>query len=369
MKLFAAAAIIAATVASSAQAETTFRAASAFGPAHMNAIQTYPYIFEKVRELTDGRYTGQDYPSGLLTPQEMNNGLRDGIADMGAVIMLYFPSDFVESSLPGELSILGTNPYAIAAAATEYIVTCQECVAEFNAIGQVYLGSGATAPYNILSTKPANALSDLAGLRIRATGAVFSRWVESLGASVVQIPSSEVFEALSQGVADGSYGALPELINGRLFDVIKYVTLVNVGVFASDGVANVSKLFWDDLSPEDRTAFVKAVQYGSAKATETWLSNADKARAEGEAMGIRFDEPSEEILARKQAFTEAHLAGVVDTLTGKGVTNAAEKVERYRQLVEKWEGLVEKTGNDVDALGDLRYQEIWAKVDVATFAE
>lgn len=369
MKLIATAALLIGLGTSTAFAQTVVRAASAFGPAHMNATATYPYIFEKLKQLTNGRYSGRDFPSGLLTPQEMNNGLRDGIADMGSVVLLYYPSDFIESSLPGELSVLGTNPRAIGAAATEYTVTCPECIAEFTKVGQVYLGSSSTAPYNILSVKPASTLAALNGLKIRASGAVFSRWVEAFGAKVVQLPSSEVFEALSQRVADGSYGSLPEMINGRLFDVVKYVSMVNLGVFTSDGVANLGKGYWDKLAPKDREAFVKAVQYGAAKATDTWLVSADKAMAEGKAKGIKFEEPAADLLAKRQEFINAHLANVVSTLEAKGVKNAAEKVERYKALVAKWEKLVEPAGNDVDKLAELRIEHIWSKVDLAGFAK
>lgn len=356
-------------MAGTASAQETIRAASAFGPAHMNAQTTYPLIFDKLDEFTDGRYTGEDFPSGLVSPQEMLNGLQTGVADMGAVVLLYFPAAFVESTLPGEVSILGSDPYAIAAATTEYIVTCDECLAEFKKAGQVYLGSSATAPYNVLSKEEANSLDAFSKMRVRVSGAAFTSWIKSLGSTPVQMPSSEVFEAMNQGTIDATYGSVPELINAQLFDVVKYVTLTRVGVFSSDGVANVGTQLWSKLSPEDREGFAKAVQYGAAAATKAWLDNVENAMKKGKEQGIEFSEPSDELQAAKDKFIEAHLKSAEKTLADKGVSDAAAKIKRYRELIDKWHKVLDEQKPDRDALAELRFEEIWSTLDYATYGQ
>lgn len=367
MKAFYVGLLASATLAAPAIAQTEFRSASAFGPAHVNAVETFPYILQKVETLTEGRYKGKDFPSGLLTPSEMNNGLRDGIADMGSVVLPYYPSDFVETMLPTDLAVLGTDPQAAAAAATEYLVTCAECQAEFAAVEQVYLGTAGTPAYNLITTKPMNSLEDLKGQRIRGSGAVFSRWLEYAGATVVQMPTTETYEGLSQGIIAGTYASIPEIDNSQLYDVIDSVTLINLGILAADGVANVSQAFWLDVDPQDRAHFVTAVQHGAAVSGQAWRAKQEEVRAEGEKRGITFLEPSADFLAKKEAFVAEYLVSAADILTQKGVKDAAAKIERYKALVDKWEALLAQAGSDPEVIGALRNQEIWSKVDMTSY--
>lgn len=197
-------AFAAAALTTAATAEE-IRATSSFGPKHVLATDGYPALFAKLEQSTDGRWTGNDTPAGLLAPNEMNAGLRDGISEMGPIILPYFAADFPESNMVGELSILGSDNRAIASAVTEYIATCAECQAEFAANGHVFLGLDATTNYQFLSTRPIHSLKDMEGLRIRTAGSVFTRFVESLGAEPAQMASSELFEGLSSGVIDATY--------------------------------------------------------------------------------------------------------------------------------------------------------------------
>ncbi|MCB1384142.1 MAG: C4-dicarboxylate TRAP transporter substrate-binding protein [Notoacmeibacter sp.] len=356
-----------AVLAASAHAET-IRATSAFGPSHVQATKVYPRLFEKLKEFTDGRWDGQDTPSGLVAPNEMNAGLRDGVTEMGPVILPYFAADYPESILVGELSVIGRDNRAIAGAVTEYIVNCAECQAEFKKFGQVYMGADTTTLYAFLSTKPIRKLDDMKGLRIRTAGAVFTRIVEALGGTPAQMPANELFEGLSQGVIDATYSSIPDLKNARLYDVVKYVTEINQGVFNAAATNNVSRMLWDRMSAEDRAALVHAAQYGQATGIAGWRETEVEARAEGAKKSIEFITPDASLTDAANAFTAEHLKTVAETLEKRGVKDAAAKVAKYTALVEKWEGLV-KDLKTTDDYAELRYQEIWSKVDFATYGQ
>lgn len=342
------------------------RATSGFGPSHVLATSVYPLTFEKLEEFTNGEWTGRDTPGGLLSPKEMNEGLRDGVSEMGAIIMPYFAADYAEAMLPGELSILGTNNLAISSAVTEYIATCDECLAEFAEYGQVFLGNDATPTYNFLSTKPLTSLDDLKGVRIRTAGAVFTRFVEALGAEPVQMPASELFEALNSGVIDATYSSIPELNNAQLYDVVDSVSLIQLGVFNSAAISNVSLTLWARMDADERAALARASQYGQAVGVNSWNESEAKARSIAAERGIEFITPDAAVLDKAKAFNEAHLASVVETLEKRGVTNAAAKVERYKALVEKWHGLIGPE-TTTDEVAELRWQEIFSKIDYSTY--
>lgn len=344
------------------------RATSSFGPKHVLATDGYPALFAKLSELTDGRWTGNDTPSGLLAPNEMNSGLRDGISEMGPIILPYFAADYPESGLVGELSILGTDNRAISSAVTEYIATCGECQAEFAANGQVFLGSDATTNYQFLSSKPIRTVEDMAGVRIRTAGSVFTRFVEYVGGEAVQMPSSELFEGLSSGVIDATYSSVADLQNAQLYDVVKSVTLIDQGVFNAAAMTNVSQLLWNRMSAEDRQSLAHASQYAQTIGVQSWISKSEGATAAGTEKGIEFITPDASLQAKAAEFRELHLASVADTLAERGVDNADAKIARYRELLTKWEGLVADVSTP-EELAELRYKEIWSKVDYSAYGQ
>lgn len=364
---FLAGATLAFVMAAGARADT-LRTTSGYGPSHVMATKVYPELFTKLEEFTDGRWKGVDTPSGLLAPNEMNAGLRDGISDMGPLTFPYHAADYPEAGLVTELSVLGRDNRAVSAAVTEYIVNCADCQKEFRKFGQVYLGSDATTPYAVLSTKPIHTLADMKGMRIRAAGSVFTRFVEALGATPAQMPSDELFEGLSQGVVDATYSSIPELKNARLYDVVGYVIETNQGVFNGVATCNASRLLWDRMDLKDRGALVHATQYAEAVGAYGWREAEAQARAEAEKKGIEFIEPDASLQKAADDFNAKHLTTVIKTLESRGVKNAAEKVATYKALVDKWTDLV-KSVNTPDEYAELRYKEIWSKVDLSKYGQ
>jgi TRAP-type C4-dicarboxylate transport system substrate-binding protein len=361
LQKFAVAAVVTA-VAAAAHAET-IRATSGFGPTHVLATDIYPEISAKLSEFTSGAWDIQDTPSGLVAPNEMSAGLRDGVTELGALLMPYFPAEFPDAALPSELSNLGSSQYVVSSAVTEYIVTCGDCQAEFTRNGQVYLGSDATPTYNILSVKPVRNVEDMKGLRIRTGAPIFAAFVEKLGGVPVQIPSSEIYESLSQGVIDGTFSGIHDILSYRIGDVIKSVTVLNEGVFNGAAVATASQTLWSRMSPDTRSALARASQYGISAG----LIGYDGKLAEAKATeGVEFIEMDDTLSAAKAAFNREYLAGAAARLEARGVKDAQVKVDRYAALVEKWEGLVSSNMTE-EQLGSLRFQEIWSKVDFANY--
>lgn len=347
-----------ALVASAAGADT-IRATSGFGPSHPAAVYEYPEINARLQAFTDGAWDLQDTPSGLVTPTEMSSGLRDGVTEFGSLLIPYFLADYPETGLPSELSILGSSNLVVSSAVTEYVATCADCQAEFLRNGQVYLGSNATPPYNLLSTSPVRSVDDMSGLRIRTGSPLYARFVDVLGGEASQIASSELFESLSQGVIDGTFSADHEIIANRLGDVVQYVTVVNEGVFNGAATATAGNMLWLRMSADERAALARASQYGIARGLYGFNNDAAEAR---EIPGLEFIEMDDSLRAAKEAFNQSHLENAASILTDRGVTDAQAKIDRYVALIEKWEGLI-TSGMSYEDLAELRYEEIFSKLE------
>lgn len=352
------------SVTSAATAET-IRATSGFGPDHPIAASIYPELSARLSEFTDGAWDLQDTPSGLVTPIEMSAALRDGTSEFGALVLPYFSTEFAEAALPSELSVIGSDSLAISSATTEYLATCAECQAEFTQNGQVYLGSGATPPYNLLTVKPIRKAADLRGVRIRTGAPLFAAFLAKQGGVVVQLPSSELVDALNRGAVAGTFDSNQDIIANKLGDLVHYVTEIGLGVYNGAATATSSGKLWDRMSPDDRAALARASQFGIAKGVTEFIAGADAAR---DVEGIEFIEMDDTLKAARQSFVDQQLADAAQIMESRGVTDAQTKIDRYVALVEKWEDLVAEDMT-AEKLAQLRYDEIFAKLDMAAYGK
>lgn len=357
--------LLAASMATSAYAQTELRVSSTFGPNHVNAA-AYAVFLDKLKTLTNGEYTGRDFPSGLVSPAEIVSGLQSGLVDIGTVIMPYFPAEFVEANLPAEAALMGNDALAVAAASAEYIVNCKRCLAEFAQVGQVYLSGSSTSAYQLLSVVPIREVEDLKGVRIRTGGSAFTRWAEAMGAVPVQLPATEIFEAMSQGVVQVHYNAPQDLKSYNLFDVVKDVSLINLGTFNGVSPFSMRLDLWQSLSSDQRSQFIRAAQYGSAAILFRYEEESKKALEKARADGIEIIEPSNSLTDANNEFLKSDLAALPEILTEKGVESAGGKIQNFQQLIDKWRELV-KGVDSQEAYVDLLMQEIWDKVDLTNY--
>ena len=104
---------------------------------------------------------------------------------------------------------------------------------------------------------------DADGLKVRSAGATFSQMWAGAGASIVSIPSSEVYNALQQGVAQGTDTSSGSFVSFRLYEQLKCLTAPgdNALWFMYEPVL-MSKRSWDKLDDKQKAALRDA----SAKA-------------------------------------------------------------------------------------------------------
>ncbi|WEX10546.1 C4-dicarboxylate TRAP transporter substrate-binding protein [Chelativorans sp. AA-79] len=338
-------------------------------PAHPAYDPLYSTLVEELPKETDGALTGTVLGTEVVNIGGMKGALQSGIAEVGNLLPLYFPGDLPNSALIGDLAFLGRDPHVMGAAMTEYVVTCEDCQAEFAKLGAVFLGAGSSDVYVLLTTKPVRTKADLQALRLRSGGAPFARWAEYVGASPVNVPVSDTFESMSQGVIDGTMGSISDLMSYRLVDLARYVIELPLGTYHATSNFTVNSDAWKSLSAEERRGFVRAANKGNVAFTENWgFERPDIARKAAADAGLEFIEPEQELVDATAAFTEEDLqkaAGIAESQYG--ISDAAAKVARFRELVTKWTGLVEEAGHDPQKIAEAIQAEVWDKVDYETY--
>ena len=200
-------------------------------PAHPAYSHGYEPLLDYLPEDSDGALSATLLGPEVVSLGQMKDALQTELTQVGLLLPLYFPADFPNFLVPADVALVGERPHAMGAAMTEFIVTCAPCQEEMKEFGAVFLGSGSTDIYHLVTTEPVRSMADLEGLRLRSGGKPWSRFAESFGASPVNLPVGETFEAMSQGTIDGTMTSLADLLSFRLVEVADYITTITLGTY------------------------------------------------------------------------------------------------------------------------------------------
>ncbi|WP_253913088.1 C4-dicarboxylate TRAP transporter substrate-binding protein [Pseudoruegeria sp. HB172150] len=361
-------ALMASLAAFSAEARD-LRLAPAAPPAHPANGVMYVNFAKYLPEESDGRLTGTILGPEVVNLGQMKDALQSQVAEVGNLLPLYFPADFPNMALTGELSLMGTNSQATAAAVTEYTVFCEPCQKEMRDNGLVFLGSGASDLYEFMTTKPVKTADDLKGLRLRSGGAPWGRLAENFGAVPAQMSVFDQFEAVSQGVIDGTMASVADLISFRMVEVIKYITYVPIGMYESTSNFATSTMTWDSLSPEDRAAMVRAANRANTDFTHRWSAEMPaEAEAAAAEAGIEVVEPDASLVEAIQEFVSTEPATAAELAKSNfGIEDGSARIDEFLKLVDKWTAIAEEVDNDPVAMAEKIQAEVWDKVDYATY--
>ncbi|MFG1495448.1 C4-dicarboxylate TRAP transporter substrate-binding protein [Saccharospirillum sp. HFRX-1] len=347
----------------------TLRLTPGTPPAHPGHTPLFTAFAEQIDARTNGELTGTILGTEVANLGNMRTAIRSGLSDAGMFLPAYFPADLSEINLVGNLSFLGSNAQAMAAAMTEYIVTCADCQAQLKQLGVVYGSSHSSDTYVLLTTKPVRDLDDLQGLRLRVGGPHFARWAEEMGADGANVSVGETFEAISQGVLDGTIASTADLISFRLDDVVTHITTLPMGTYHSTISHAINARTWAGLDEDKRRIMAETSSYASALATQRWgYEMPSAAESAARDAGIEFIEPSAELLNASNAYQREDLQKAIELAQERdGIADAAAKVERFEALVDKWTAFANSVDNDPQKIADEVNSEVWDQVDFSTY--
>ncbi len=345
------------------------RVGSGAPPPHPATSHLYSGLMEYLPEESGGAMGTIFLGPEVVGLGGMKDALQTGLVDVGNLLPLYFPAELPNFALAGELSLSARDPHAMGAALTEYMVNCAACQQELSDFGVVFLGSGSSDPYMLLTKTPVRTAEDLQGMRLRSGGAPYSRWAENFGAVPVSISVLETFEAMSQGTIDGTMASIGDLLAFRLVDLVEGVTAVPLGTYFSTSNFTTAKTTWADMSVDERAALMRAANRANAHFTQRWgYEFAGIATGAAQKAGIEFLEADPALVAEAAAFA-AQDRDTAAAISAErfGMDDAGERVAEFMTLVAKWEAISEEVGHDRDAMIARVWDEVWSKVDPATY--
>lgn len=281
-------------------------------PFHTINASVIEKLNASVSEATGGDLTVRGYHGGELGagPVEQYVRVLQGVADIGWGLPGYTSSQFKKTmiaELPNALPLDAPGYDALWGA-------IDEIKGEFP--GTVPLALWTSEPnIFIMRDKEIRQPSDLAGLKIRVAGATAAEVASALGATPVQMPINQVYNALQTGLIDGVITGASTLSDFKLDEVANSYSLgANLGRLVFWTVMTEAK--YKSLSDDQRAAIDAAAGVALSKSAEdAWNATADAAleAARADASNVVIDLSEAEVAAFAEAVaavTDAYVADV-----------------------------------------------------------
>lgn len=288
-------ALAAATLSSTALAQTTINVSSWGGPNHGINTIVWPTWKAWIEEATEGRVTLQ-VTEDLGPPDSQMDLVADGVADASWIFHGYYAGRF-------ELTQLAEFPtfedFSSEAASAAYWRTHQEHLAQANEHrGLEVMAMGVHGPGQIFTDEKVESFADLEGKRIRVGGGVMGELANTLEVSGVALPPTGVYEAASQGVIDGAMLTLEGLRSFRVAEVLPYTLTVDGGFYRGSFAIVMNPMVWDRVSAEDREAIESVSGESLSRLFGYMMDVSDQRGVEfAEELGNTFTQASEEDIA------------------------------------------------------------------------
>lgn len=154
---------------------------------------------------------------------------------------------------------------------------------------------------------PIKSPADLKGKKMRIQSSkVLDEQMRSVGALPQVMAFSEVYQALSTGVVDGTENPISNLYTQKMHEVQKNLTLTNHGYLGYAVIVN--KKFWDELPADVRGQLEKAMKEATVYANKIAQEENDNALAQVRKSGKTevYAPTKEERMAFKKAMAPVH---------------------------------------------------------------
>ena len=216
------AAALTAMAATVVAAPTTLRASHQFPGGRGDVRDEMVQIIAREAKAANVDLEVQVYPgASLFKPNEQWNALVNGQLDISS-----FPLDYASGKvrafgatlMPG---LVRSHDRAKRMNDSQFM---KDIKAQIDKAGVVVLAdawlAGAMASKRGCIRKP----EDVKGLKFRSAGPTFAAMWQSAGATIVSVPSNEVYNALQTGVAEGTDTSSGSFVSFRIYEQVKCLT-------------------------------------------------------------------------------------------------------------------------------------------------
>ncbi|HWW47367.1 MAG TPA: C4-dicarboxylate TRAP transporter substrate-binding protein [Xanthobacteraceae bacterium] len=251
----AAAAILAAGFATSAQAET-FRLRIASGHpnvnTYVNLMQNFfvPEVKKRVAERTSHKIEFiEGYGGSMVKVADTLEAVQSGIIDIGGYCFCFEPSNLPMHAFQVMLPFSSPSSVVSVKVAREIYNRVPYMTEVFEKkFNQKLIALISDNGYNLVTTFDWNTLEDIKGRKLAGAG-LNLKWLEYAGAIPVQSALPEAYTAMQTGVYNGWIMFPSGVVNFKLFEVAPYYTETHFGAITWHGMT-INKARFDKMPKE-----------------------------------------------------------------------------------------------------------------------
>jgi len=264
----------------SAQKQTLHMAYWA-GPSHQ-MVQTLAAWIKTIEDASGGNLTVEVDKAALGKMEGQYDLIRNGVRDLVWAVPGYTVGRF-EMLQAAELPLLCPSPAVCSPVVWKWYAKHRLAAKEF--IDTTLLVTFMGGPYGIHTVKPVKTLDELRPLKIRAAGPSLPM-AKALGLNAVPLPAIETYEAVQRGTVDGSVFPWEAMTSFRLNELLKGHIEVPGGLGAPSFVIVANQKAFDNLTPENKAALMKAGgEAGSALIGKAWQAADEHGRSDAKEKG------------------------------------------------------------------------------------
>lgn len=292
--------------------------ASLFPPPANGAVKVIKSWGEDLTQKTGNQLSVVVFPSGQMGPPNRQYDLvRDGVADLSWVLHGFTPGRFPLIDIANMPGMFGSS----AAATTAMWRVRDQLIAEHKGVRP--LGLVASTPLVFMTkSKPVLKVADVQGLRIRPPSAVTASAIQALGGVSVAVPPAEMGDALSKGVIDAIVTTAEAASSFKLFESLKYISDVNMGMATFAFVMNPSA--YGNLPTEAKAALdgLSGKPFEQRILAEFEATEA-AGRAAATKAGVQIVKPDSVAEKEFESALKHHREKVIAKMASDGVKDAA----------------------------------------------
>ncbi len=202
-------------------------------------VELYPnYQLGSIKDMLTGTQLGSTQSIGMAVPAWFSGYAKQ--LDVFSLPFLVHSLDRLRAALDG--------PFG------------QKMAAFVEPAGFKLIGHWIMGPRQMANNvRPIHKPEDLAGLKVRViTSPVFIETFKALGANPVGLDAAEMYLALQQRTVDGVENAAVDLVNLKLYEVSKYLSLT--AHITDFFIVAINKGVWDGFSAEEQAMIKQAMK-------------------------------------------------------------------------------------------------------------
>lgn len=230
-------------------------------PAGSDYDQAANKFADEVAKLSDNKLKVEVFANSQLgSIKEMLTAVQLGSLPMSLAVPAWY-SGFIKPMDVFTLPYMVRSPERLRAALDGPLGAAIRPKAEdagFHFLGWWLMG----ARHMVNNIRPINQPADVAGLKMRVISSqVYISMFQALGANPIVLNSAEIYLGLQQKVVDGLEYPVPDMIDAKLYEVSKFMSL---DAHTTDFfVVSINRGLWDGFSAEQKGIFDQAMKTAS----------------------------------------------------------------------------------------------------------